>query len=210
MEGIIGVAPPYASFTELAQHEEQGFDFLIRQRPGTSDILVMAPHGGGIEPGTGDIADALAGGEHALYCFKGLKKSGNRGLHLTSIRFNEPLALQMLGRARQVLTVHGCRDTAPAVWVGGRDLPGGESIIAALKGIDIPADRCSDPALRGLQPDNVCNRGSSRAGLQLEISRGLREMLFADLLRRPLRRRTPLFYRLVAAIRGCLGEAPRP
>jgi len=201
---------PYSSFAELAQHEAQGFDFLIQQRSGISGILVMAPHGGGIEPGTGDIADALAGCEHAFYCFKGLKKSGNRGLHLTSTRFDEPLALQMLARARQVLTIHGCRDTAPVVWTGGRDLSRGEAVIAALKGIGIPAERCSDPTLCGLQPENVCNQGSSGAGIQLEISRGLREMLFDDLLRRRLRSRTPLFYRFVAAIRGGLREAPRP
>ncbi len=65
-------------------------------RSGSSGILVMAPHGGGIEPGTGDIADGVAGQHHSFYCFKGIKKQGNRALHITSNRFDEPLAMAMV------------------------------------------------------------------------------------------------------------------
>ena len=196
----------YRNFAELAQHEKEGFDYLILHRCGPSGVLVMAPHAGGIEPGTGDMADALAGAEHAFYCFKGLKKSGNHILHITSNRFDEPLAVRLLGEAQWVLTVHGCRDAAPLVWVGGRDLRRGDTLIKALEGIGIPARRCEDPALRGLQPENICNRGRSRAGVQLEISRGLREMLFSNLFRRRLRHHTPLFDRFTTAVRGSLTD----
>lgn len=191
----------YPNFAELARQEKEGLDYVILHRSGSSGILVMAPHGGGIEPGTGDIADALAGSEHAFYCFKGLKKTGNRVLHITSNHFDEPLAVKMLTDALWVLTIHGCRDVEPVVWVGGRNLPYGERVIETLQGVGIPARRCDDPGLRGLQPDNVCNRGRSSAGVQLEISRGLREMLFTDLFRRRLRCRTPLFYRFVNRLR---------
>ena len=118
---------PYPNFAVLAQHEEEGFDYRILHRNGFSGVLVMAPHGGGIEPGTGDIADALAGSAHAFYCFKGLKKRGNRALHITSNRFDEPLAERMLKKTQWVLTIHGCREGAPLVWVGGRDLRRGDT-----------------------------------------------------------------------------------
>jgi len=36
----------------------------------------MAPHGGGIEPGTIDIADAIARSEYTFYAFQGIKKRG--------------------------------------------------------------------------------------------------------------------------------------
>ena len=195
---------PYRNFAELAQHEEEGFDYLIQHRSGPSGVLVMSPHAGGIEPGTGDIADALAGSKHAFYCFRGLKKSGNHILHITSNHFDEPLAERLLGKAQWVLTVHGCREAAPLVWVGGRALLRGDTIIMALEGIGIPARRCEDPALRGLQSENICNRGRSGAGVQLEISRGLREMLFSNLFRRRLRHPTPLFDRFTRAVGGCL------
>jgi len=200
----------YSNFGELERQEKEGLDYVILHRSGPSGILVMAPHGGGIEPGTGDIADALAGSEHAFYCFKGIKKAGNRILHITSNHFDEPRAMRMIKDASWVLTIHGCRDGEPVVWVGGRDVQRGDGVIEALQGVGIPARRCDDPALRGLQPDNVCNRGRSAAGVQLEISRGLREMLFSDLFRRRLRCRTPLFYRLVHTLRtGLLDAAGR-
>jgi phage replication-related protein YjqB (UPF0714/DUF867 family) len=205
-ESVFSVTP-YRNFSELAQHEEEGFDYLIRHRSGSSGVLVMAPHAGGIEPGTGDIADALAGSEHAFYCFKGLKKSGNHILHITSNHFDEPRAVRLLGEARWVLTVHGCREAAPLVWVGGRALRQGDTLIKALKGIGISAGRSVDPALRGLQSENICNRGCSGAGVQLEISRGLREMLFSHLFRRRLRHPTPLFDRFTTAVRNGLKDA---
>ena len=50
----------------------------------------MAPHGGGIEPGTTEIAEAVAGHEHTFYSFSGVKARGNSVLHITSSRFDEP------------------------------------------------------------------------------------------------------------------------
>ncbi len=50
-------------------------DYLILSRQGTSGIAVMAPHGGGIEPGTSEIANRVAGDEHAYYSFEGLKQN---------------------------------------------------------------------------------------------------------------------------------------
>jgi phage replication-related protein YjqB (UPF0714/DUF867 family) len=200
----------YRDFATLRQHEQSGFDYVILSRAGSSGLLIMAPHGGGIEPGTGDIADALAGSEHAFYCFKGIKKQGNRVLHLTSNRFDEPVAERMLQDARWVLTIHGCRDVEPLVWVGGRDLQRGDIMITTLLRIGIPARRCHRPGLRGLEADNVCNRGRAAVGVQLEVSGGLRRMLFSDLFRRPLRCRTPLFYRFVNTLESCLPDRTEP
>lgn len=44
-----------------------------------------APHGGGIEPGTSEIADAIGGERGSFYTFGGLKSSGTADLHITSI-----------------------------------------------------------------------------------------------------------------------------
>lgn len=199
---------PYRHFGQLQQHEQDGRDYVILHRSGSSGILVMAPHGGGIEPGTGDIADGVAGQHHAFYCFKGIKKQGNRALHITSNRFDEPLALQMVAAANWILTIHGCRDDEPVVWVGGRDRPQGDRIINDLQAAGIPAQRCDRPGLRGLHPQNVCNRGRSSAGVQLEISFGLRNMMFANLRHRRIRCRTPLFHRMVDTLAFCIPAPP--
>lgn len=64
----------YANYDDLKQHEKEGEDYVILSREGYSGIAVIAPHGGGIEPGTVDIADGIAGGRHSFYAFKGIKK----------------------------------------------------------------------------------------------------------------------------------------
>ena len=48
---------PYQSFRALARHEKRMRDYRILARPGRTGLLVMAPHGGGIEPGTDTLAD---------------------------------------------------------------------------------------------------------------------------------------------------------
>ena len=160
----------------------------------------MAPHGGGIEPGTADIADAVAGHCHAYYGFAGIKMRGNRVLHIPSHRFNEPCGLAMAQAAQSVLTIHGCHGAKPVIWVGGRDRATGDRIIAALQRAGLPAQRCEKPGLRGMHPDNLCNRGLRRAGVQLEFSFGLRHKMFADFKMRSKGDATPLFHRIVDAI----------
>lgn len=194
----------YSSFDRLQANEQEGVDYCIQQRRGDSGLLVTAPHGGGIEPGTGDIADAVAGREHAFYCFRGTKPSGNRILHIASNHFDEPLAERMLRAAQWVLAVHGCRGEAPAILVGGRDSDRGGKMIQALRKANFAARCCERPGLRGLDPNNLCNRGRSGAGVQLEISLGLRRLLFADLQARPTRKPTALFHRLVSVLRFSL------
>jgi len=198
----------YRHFDHLRKHAQQGVDYVIRHRHGNSGILLMAPHGGKIEPGTGEIANAVAGRHHSFYSFKGIKKHGNRILHIASNRFDEPRAMTMVQQASWILTLHGCRDIEPALWVGGRDQPQGDRIIKHLQDVGLPAQRCDRPGLRGLHPDNLCNRGRQAAGVQLEISLGLRHLLFTDLCQQRIRSRTPLFYQLVDTLAGCLPLSP--
>ena len=67
----------YSSYENLSKAEVVGKDYRIRKRHGTSGILLMAPHGGGIEPGTTEIAEAIAGKCHSFYTFSGIKPKGN-------------------------------------------------------------------------------------------------------------------------------------
>jgi phage replication-related protein YjqB (UPF0714/DUF867 family) len=71
----------------------------------------VAPHGGGIEPGTSELADAIAGSDLSFYTFEGLKSSGNTDLHITSTRFDEPMCLTLLASSSVVVTLHGEHST---------------------------------------------------------------------------------------------------
>ena len=194
----------YYSYAELRQNEKEHVDYTIFHREGCSDIAVMAPHGGGIEPGTIDIADAIAGCDHSFYAFKGLKKTGNKILHISSNRFDEPLGLEIARNAFIVISVHGSGYKTEMVHIGGRNQLLKEKIREALKAGGFHAEISEIPGLRGIRPENICNRCRSGEGVQLEISRGLRENMFENLAQRSLRKKTADFYRFINILKAVL------
>jgi len=191
----------YADFAELEQNEREGKDYIILYRKAGSKYAIMAPHGGGIEPGTSDIADAIAGSEHTFYAFKGIKKAGNKILHINSNRYNEPTGLKISNNAFIVVSIHGCRDKKDMVFIGGKNDELKKQIMCALKRAGFCAVISELPLLRGISPDNICNKCKSGKGVQLEISRGLREKMFDNLDRRSWRKKTEVFYKFVNTLK---------
>jgi phage replication-related protein YjqB (UPF0714/DUF867 family) len=124
----------YASFADLAADHEEGVHYRIRLVDRASSVVMAAPHGGRIEPGTELIAQAIAGDQQSFYAFEGLTPSAFQRLHLTSTRFDEPRCLQIIESHQIAVCVHGRRDRDdPAtVWVGGRDRALRDAICAAL------------------------------------------------------------------------------
>lgn len=167
-------------FCHLSTQFKEGRDFDIVTRQGSSDTLIVAIHGGGIEPGTAEIATGVAGEEHALYVFKGIRPQGNTALHLTSSCFDEPRAQAMAAVAGKILSIHGCRGNAAFAMVGGRDEAGRERLKEVLLSAKITVEAVSREALAGHHPDNICNRGRLGKGVQLELSAGLRRWVLGD------------------------------
>lgn len=170
----------YASYAQLEAEEEQGQDFSRTYTDRGSEILVLAPHAGGIEPGTSRIARAIAGDDWSLYLFEGLKSTGNCKLHITSRRFDEPTAVAAVEDARLVVSVHGERTTDEEfVEVGGLYSELRTRVKDRLDEAGFPVRR--PPERRaGTNPKNICNRGKERGGIQLEVSRKLRDTLSED------------------------------
>lgn len=54
----------YATKNELLAHERAGRDWRVQLRTQVPQrkVCVIATHGGGIEPGTSELADEIAGG----------------------------------------------------------------------------------------------------------------------------------------------------
>lgn len=203
-------ADRYGDFAELAAHERSGTDYRIRLRSASPVFAIVAPHGGGIEPGTSELADAVAGEQLSFYAFEGLKRSGNSVLHVTSARFDEPLCLALLGRCATVVTLHGERERQlPAeIHVGGLDEALGERVQRSLAGRQFRVSRAVGQRA-GREPENLCNRGRSGRGLQLELSRGLRESAFESFSAEGRTSRTSRFHDLVQAILGALSSSAR-
>jgi phage replication-related protein YjqB (UPF0714/DUF867 family) len=170
----------YQSFKELVDREIEGRDYLIRINPRNGPVLVMAPHGGKIEPGTAEVAEAIAGTDHSFYSFEGLKTEGNNVLHIESHLFDEPRALKAVEKAEVVITVHGQLDQKEAfVMVGGLNGRLRSEIKHQLKASGFQT-RPPTEGLGGTDPMNICNRGCSKCGVQLEISRKVRDLLRAN------------------------------
>ena len=166
----------YESFEMLCLGEPQdAFRIRCERRP--SDVLIIAPHGGKIEKWTSEIAAEISGVEYNLYCFEGRKQNHNRDLHITSSRFDEPQALEMLSGCNQVVAVHGCAGDEQVVYLGGLDHVLRDAIAQSLAAPGIAVGRHDDPKLQGVHPKNICNRGRRGCGVQLELSYGLRSSL---------------------------------
>jgi phage replication-related protein YjqB (UPF0714/DUF867 family) len=202
------MADKYPNFATLALTERSGIDYRVLVRRAKPAFAIIAPHGGGIEPGTSEIADAIADERFSFYAFEGLKSSGNAALHITSTRFDEPMCLSILEHSGVILTIHGeeSEGDGEGVFVGGLDITLGEEIGTALRGKGFDVREHTDPDLQGRDPKNLCNRGTSCAGVQLELSRAVRETLFESLTRAGRKHPTARFGVLVDAVRQVLGS----
>jgi phage replication-related protein YjqB (UPF0714/DUF867 family) len=200
------MADKYRNFAELASHEQAGVDYRIAARRIRPRFAIVAPHGGGIEQGTSELADAAGGLVHSCYTFEGLKTSGNRDLHITSTRFDEPLCLTVIGTSQIVVTLHGEESTedGEGVFMGGLDAAVRDCIGAVLRREGFDVRTHPDPDLQGRDPANVCNRGLSGAGVQLELSRAVRQTMFESLTREGRTRRTARFDVFVKALQEAL------
>jgi phage replication-related protein YjqB (UPF0714/DUF867 family) len=197
------VPDKYKSFEELKRAEPPG-SYVIVPRRRDSTVVVVAPHGGGIEPGTSEIAHAIAGEEFSYYLFEGHKPTGNRDLHITSSRFNEPQAFALTSSARFVLTVHGEATKDAIVYVGGLDVEVKRGLSDALQASGYFVREHANVALRGQDKLNICNAGTTGLGVQLELSFGLRRSFFASLTREGRAHPTDRLAPFAATIRGVL------
>ncbi len=194
----------YRSYKELKKNEILGQDYRIRNRDGSSGIVVIAPHGGGIEPGTTEIAEAVAGRQHRFYTFSGIKSMGNSDLHITSTNFNEPEGLRMVERSRIIIAIHGCREREKLIFTGGRDKFLKEKIGRQLtkEGFEVS----SSNRFPGVNLLNICNRSRLGMGVQLEISVGLRRDMFEEISRIFRKQKTPVFDQFIRAVRAAIAD----
>ena len=183
----------YRNYKELEASETEGIDYdvvvICREK---SRFAVIAPHGGKIEPMTAELAKAIAGNEFNLYCFRGIKKSNNRDLHITSHNFDEPRCLSLLESQTMVVAIHGCDKQGERVLLGGRDTKLMAELAAALDGAGVRAET-SGHEFAGRHPRNICNRGSTGTGVQFELSMSFRQgpntAKFVEAIRDALRSR---------------------
>jgi phage replication-related protein YjqB (UPF0714/DUF867 family) len=129
---------------------------------------------------TSELARSIAGIDYSFYTFQGIKSANNRELHITSPNFDEPRCLALIKSCRQVVTVHGLEGDTMKIQVGGRDVELRARVGAALSKAGFQTKVETTGRYGGTDPLNICNRGKSSAGVQIEIKAGLRKILRDD------------------------------
>lgn len=190
----------YNNFAELAANERVGIDYRIRVEDRGTPIVILAPHGGWIEPHTSEIAEAIAGPDLSFYAFESLENGAHGDFHITSHRFDEPKAIDLVGRSRTAIAIHGrSNEGREAVWLGGRATALRDAIGASLRDAGFKAE--PNKRLPGRDPANICNRTLSGEGVQLELPRSLRRRLVSE---------PELSRAFCGAIRYVIGLRPTP
>jgi phage replication-related protein YjqB (UPF0714/DUF867 family) len=165
----------YSSFAELRESEAEGIDYQRRTlRVESSSVAVIAPHGGKIEHHTSEIAAAIAGANHNLYVFEGIKANGSAMLHITSHRFDDPQCLELIKACDLVVAVHGCSGSDENILIGGLD-DDMIAVIAAQLIADGFVVQTSGHKFPRKDPSNICNRGRRSKGVQLELTAAIRD-----------------------------------
>ena len=128
------------------RHER--FDDTLARTDDVPKTTILAPHGGGIEPGTSELCLAVAGYHPAslpqippagvtydYWMFEGLRDSDNAELHVTSTGCDDGEAVSLCAGSLNALALHGFQPRPPdmsseddqVVLVGG-----GNTILAGL------------------------------------------------------------------------------
>ena len=198
----------YENVAELTEAEHEGDDFCVSvfKREGSSTVIA-SPHGGGIEPGTSEVAKEIAKNDLSLAIFEGRKSSGNARLHITSTNFDEPRCVRLIQEANNVVAIHGEGSAETVVFLGGLDQDLGKHLEVALErhGYEVKIHENSD--LQGIAAANICNRGLRGVGVQLELSAGLRRTLFDSLTTEGRKKPTDELKKFATAVREGLHAA---
>ena len=198
----------YTNFAELQAAEREGVDFRVRVvRRANARTVVLAPHGGGIEPGTSEVASKIADDDLSLAIFEGIKPTRNARLHITSTHFDEPRCLDLVQAADHVVSIHGEMSEESFAFLGGSDIGLGKPLRTTLEKYGYHVRVHNAPELQGIAIANICNRGRRGAGVQLELSSGLRRTFFDSLTAAGRRKPTDALARFAGAVREGLRTA---
>jgi phage replication-related protein YjqB (UPF0714/DUF867 family) len=143
---------------------------------------LVAVHGGGIEPGTEEIARFVAYHSGAsLYVYAGRRATGNLSLHRPSHRTklqDRPLVMKFLKHVNMAISIHGHGRNERCAYVGGLHQAMVRQFVkvaqATLCEYEWIFDLESIPLeIRGQNPNNIVNLPPDQ-GMQLELPRNLR------------------------------------
>ena len=188
-------------------HARKDKDYRIKAIDERAGATIIAIHGGGIEPLTGELATAIAGKEHNLYVLEGIRPADNEELRVPVARFQEMRLQALVRRSEVALSIEGISGRRHMVHLGGRNRRLKRLLEAHLAqaGLEIAGPATPGPAH---DPTRFYNQAAA-GGVQLELGIALRrEMVTCPLAGyawQDASHWTPLLYSFVDAVRAALG-----
>lgn len=173
------MADKYPSFEVLAENEKRGIDYDIFARFSGLRTTIVCPHAGGIEVGTSELARNTALTDFNIYLFEGLKPTDNKDLHITSAKFDEPTALEIMSKSEFALSYHGFKSDEKYTIVGGSNEELNKNLVKRLQNGGFNAVLATD-RFAGADPNNIVNRTTTGIGVQLELSTTQRKAFFLN------------------------------
>lgn len=168
----------YNSMSELEAKTTENNDWEIVTRNLGSQVIIAAIHGGGIEPGTTEIADLTAKkGEYDYFSFKGTKSKGNEDLHVTSRNYDQSVLIEMIKNKTNAVAIHGCDGDGNIIYIGGKDQKLIHEMTKQFEQLNINVEQ-EPEHISGAHDDNIINCCKTGAGVQLELAPDLRKMCF--------------------------------
>jgi len=189
--------PEYKTFKDLTAAHQRGRDYDFKTCEQGLDLVFVAPHGGRIEPETEVIARQLAGDDFSFHVFESHLSPRDYNLHITSHRYNERSAIDLVRRCRKAVGVHGRRSkvsTDEEIWMGGLNRQKVLAVSGQLNAAGFKT-RIGGHPFPATHRKNICNRAIER-GVQLEMTLALRKSLCGEAAR---------MSRFIAAVRRGMG-----
>jgi phage replication-related protein YjqB (UPF0714/DUF867 family) len=206
------------------RHER--FDDTLGRTDDVPKTTILAPHGGGIEPGTSELCLAVAGYHPAnlpqippagvtydYWMFEGVRERDNAELHVTAVGCDDGVAVSLCAGSLNALALHGFQPGPPdmseddqVVLVGGGNTLLQGYLLEGLRRAGFDArDAGQHGELNGDAKCNIVNRTLLGMGAQLELSTPLRDAMFTEHNRsRRKHTTTQLFWTFVAVCRDAL------
>ncbi|MGY0756612.1 poly-gamma-glutamate hydrolase family protein [Staphylococcus haemolyticus] len=170
----------YHSMKELQNETIENEDWEIITEDRDSNVTILAIHGGGIEPATSEIARVIANeGQFNYFAFNGIRAKGNNELHVTSINYDNDIAMNLVKSSERAVTIHGCLGEENVAYIGGKDNQLKERIANELNQIGVEVKEAPSH-MSGVQDDNIVNCTKNEVGVQIELTSSLRKSLFKN------------------------------
>ena len=197
---------PFRDFAAMVVETHKGQDWDLIIKDPSAAAVIIAIHGGEIEPLTSELATTIAGDDLNLYDLRGIRASNNAQLRIPMIRYQEMRLDFLLRNCRAALHIEGSPDEGQALVIGGANVRLVQDLGQALAtaGFEL-GEPVSAPLLSSPRRFyNHCPLG----GAQIEVPQGLRAQMvgcsLADPSYREVAQRTALFTTFCATVRETL------